>query len=83
MDTFFKDFPKAGEPLNANTIMQEADELIQQLMYSNIVYGESAVLVNENGIPHILTPEELDELHREYDFSQMEPINFDEIKTEI
>lgn len=75
MDTFIK----VDKPLDANTIMQEADELIQQLMYNNMVYGESAVLVNENGIAHILTPEELDELHREYDFSQMEQINFNEI----
>ena len=59
------------------TFEQQVKEICQQIIHSNIAYGESAVLVGENGCAHVLTLDELNELHENYDLSQLKPVDLD------
>lgn len=51
--------------------------LCQQIIHNNIVYGESAVLVDKGNNTRVLSPEELDELRKQYDFSQMKQVDLE------
>lgn len=65
--------------MTVNKLGQEADKICQQIIDSSVVFGECAVLLDKNNLPHVLTMDELCELHKKYDLSQLEPINFNEI----
>lgn len=65
--------------MDTKELEQAANEICQQIIDSTVAFGECAVLLDENNLPHVLTMDELCELHKKYDLSQLEPINFNEI----
>lgn len=57
--------------------LDRVEDICQQIIHNNIVYGESAVLVDNDNNTRILSPEELDELRKQYDFNQMKLVDLE------
>jgi hypothetical protein len=57
----------------------KAEELCSQINLSNTLYGESAIILDENNEIRVLTIDEIMALQEKYDFSKMTPIDIDKI----
>lgn len=56
-------------------IEMKAQEICEQALHNTIAYGEFYMFVDEDNNIKILTPDEIEEFRKEYDFSQLKPID--------
>lgn len=56
-------------------IEMKAQDICEQVLRNTLVYGESYMFIDEDNNIKVLTPEEIEEFRKEYDFSQLKPID--------
>ena len=56
-------------------IEMKVQEICEQALHNVITYGEFYMFVDEDNNIKILTPDEIEEFRKEYDFSQLKPID--------
>lgn len=56
-------------------IEMKAQDICEQFLHNTLVYGESYMFVDEDNNIKVLTPEEIEEFRKKYDFNQLKPID--------
>lgn len=56
-------------------IEMKAQDICEQVLCNTLVYGESYMFIDEDNNIKVLTPEEIEEFRKKYDFNQLKPID--------
>ena len=58
-------------------IEMKAQDICERVLRNTLVYGESYMFVDEDNNIKVLTPEEIEEFRKKYDFNQLKPIDIE------